>query len=65
MARRGQDRWSRAGVKAAPVLIATTPGLADTLARNWQKAARFYARFRITETMLRAGVRQAEALDVT
>ncbi len=36
--------------------MATTPGLADTFARDWQKAARFYARFGITEEMFRCGV---------
>jgi len=32
------------------------PGLAETLAIDWQKAARFYARFGITEAMFRNGV---------
>ena len=35
---------------------ATTPGLAETLARDSRKAARFYSRFGITEAMFRHGV---------
>ncbi len=36
--------------------IATTPGMAEMLARDGLKAARFYARFGITEEMFRDGV---------
>jgi hypothetical protein len=36
--------------------VATTPGLAETLARDGRKAARFYARFGITEGQFREGV---------
>jgi hypothetical protein len=36
-------------LKAARAVVATTPGLAETLARDWQRAARFYARFGITK----------------
>jgi hypothetical protein len=36
-------------VKTARVIVATTPGLAETLQRDWQKAARFYARIGVTE----------------
>jgi hypothetical protein len=43
-------------VKAARAMVATMPGLTETLQRDWQKAARFYARFDITETMFRHGV---------
>jgi hypothetical protein len=46
----------RARVKVARALVSTTPGLAETLSRDWQKAAQFYARHRITEAMLRHGV---------
>jgi hypothetical protein len=43
-------------VNAARVVVAITPGLAETLARDGRKAARFYARFRVTEAQLRHGV---------
>ncbi len=43
--------------KAARAVVATTPGLADVLQRDWQKAARFYARFGVTEAQFRQGVR--------
>ncbi len=46
----------RGRVKAARAMVATTPGLAETLARDWQKAARFYGRFGITETQFRQGI---------
>ncbi len=49
-------RETRSRVKAARALVATTPGLAIILARDWQKAARFYAGFGITEAMFRSGV---------
>ena len=45
----------RARVKAARAVVATTRGLAELLARDWRKAARFYARFGITEGMFRRG----------
>jgi hypothetical protein len=51
-----QLRDLRARVKAARALVATTPGMAETLARDWRKAAWFYARFEITEGMFRHGV---------
>jgi hypothetical protein len=41
----------RARVKVARAAVATTPGLAETLARDWQKAGRFYTRFGITEAV--------------
>jgi len=46
-------RELRGRVKAARALVATTPGLAETLQRDWQKAARFYARFGIDEGLFR------------
>jgi len=46
----------RARVKAARALVSRTPGLEDTIASDWKKAARFYAHFGITETMFLAGV---------
>jgi hypothetical protein len=36
--------------------VSATCGLTDTLAADWQKAARFYARFGITEAMFRKSV---------
>ena len=51
----------RGRVKAARALVATTPGLAETLQRDWQKAARFYARFEITETRFRHGVQSPDS----
>jgi hypothetical protein len=49
----------RARVKMARAVVSTTLGLGETLARDWQKAARFYARFRVTEAQFRYGVRDA------
>jgi len=40
-------------------VVATTPGLAEVLARDWRKAARFYARFAITEEQFRHRVTPA------
>ncbi len=51
-----QLRDLRARVKAARALVATTPGLAETLARDWRRAALLYARFGITESQFRHGV---------
>ena len=48
-ARRLRER--RARVKVARAVVATTPGLAETPAAEWQRAARFYARFGITEAI--------------
>jgi hypothetical protein len=39
----------RGRVKAARAVVSMTPVLAETLQRDWQRAARFYARFGITE----------------
>ncbi|HTS33532.1 MAG TPA: hypothetical protein VMI55_06305 [Thermoplasmata archaeon] len=36
--------------------VAARPGVAEALARDWRKAAWFYARFEITEAMRRHGV---------
>ena len=46
----------RGRVKAARAVVATTPGLADTLQRDRRKTARFYVRFGITEDQFRHGV---------
>lgn len=45
-------RW----VKAARAVVARKPGLAEVLAGNWQKAARFYANYGVTEGMFRQGL---------
>ncbi len=42
-----------ARVNAARAMVATTPSMAETLARDWRKAAWFYARFGITEAKCR------------
>jgi hypothetical protein len=46
----------RARVKAARALVATTPGMGETLASDWRKAAWFYARFGVTGGQFRRGV---------
>jgi hypothetical protein len=48
-----QLRDLRGRVKAARAIVTATPGLAETLACDWVKAACFYARFGITERMFR------------
>jgi hypothetical protein len=52
----GRLRELRAQVKAARAVVATTPGLAERLACDRRKAARFYVRFGITEEAFRHGV---------
>jgi len=49
-------REVRARVKAARAVVSATPGLAEIIASDWQKAARLYARFEITEARFRAQV---------
>ncbi|MGA7649795.1 MAG: hypothetical protein ACLPP2_05520 [Thermoplasmata archaeon] len=50
-----QLRQIRARVKAARAVVATTPGMAETLAGDWRKAAQFYRRIGIAEaTCLRS-----------
>ncbi|MGC2789301.1 MAG: hypothetical protein WA547_04510 [Thermoplasmata archaeon] len=46
----------RARVSAARALVATTPGLAGTIQRDWRKAGRSYTKFGITEEIFRRGV---------
>lgn len=46
----------RGRVKAARAAISTTAGAEEILRQDWVKAARFYARFRITEAMFLARV---------
>lgn len=40
----------------ARAVIGKTPGLDHILARDWRRAARFYARFGVTEELVRHGV---------
>jgi hypothetical protein len=49
-------REMRTRVKAARAVVSTTPGLSETLASDRKRAARFYARFGITERQYRVGV---------
>jgi hypothetical protein len=53
-------RELRARVKAARAVVAIAPGLAETLARDSRRAARFYARFGVTEKAFRNGVSAAD-----
>jgi len=46
----------RARMKAARPLVATTPGFTEFLRSDWQKAARIYTLFGITEAIFRYGV---------
>jgi hypothetical protein len=55
----------RARVKAARALVTATPGLCDTLSRDWRRAARFYARFGISEAQFRHGVRESDSEPTT
>jgi len=48
-------------VKAARAAISNGPGTAEVLRQDWVKAAHFYARFGITETMFRTGVPASES----
>ncbi|MGA7649165.1 MAG: hypothetical protein WBW40_00435 [Thermoplasmata archaeon] len=48
-------RGLRERIKAARAVVSTTPGLAEILSRDWMNAARFYARFGITEGQFRQG----------
>jgi len=47
----------RACVKRARAVVASTPGLAELLVSDWRRAGMFYAQYRVTEAMLRHGVR--------
>jgi hypothetical protein len=55
-------REMRARVKAARAIVVATPGPAETRERDWQKAARFYAKLRISETMFPEGVASVDFL---
>ena len=57
-----QIRDLRGRVKAARAVVSKTPGLAENLAKDWQKAARFYARFGVTDAMFQNGVPVGEPL---
>lgn len=50
----------RGRVKRARAFVSRTPGLAETLATDWEKAARFCARFGSTEAQSRHGVPPTE-----
>jgi hypothetical protein len=50
-------RELRAWVKGARAVVATTPGLAEVLLLDRRRAARFCARFGITEDYFHRGVR--------
>lgn len=52
----GDWRELRTRVKAARAVVTTTQGLAETLARGGRKAARFFARFGISEVLFQRGV---------
>lgn len=49
-------RELRGRVERARAVIGSNPGLAETLEVDWQKAARFHARFGTTEELVRHGV---------
>lgn len=42
-------REVRARVKAARAAVSSAPGLSDAVAGDWQRVARFYVRFRVSE----------------
>jgi len=46
----------RARVKAARALVASTPGLAETVVSDWRRAARFYSLHGVSESEFRHGV---------
>jgi hypothetical protein len=48
-------REPHASVKAARAVVSTVPGRAETLALDWRRAPRFYAKFGITEDRFRYG----------
>ena len=42
-------------MERARAVVASTPGLAETLAGDWREAARYYVMFSATEELLRYG----------
>jgi len=52
----------RGRVKPARAAISSTPGAEEVLRRDWVKAARFYAKFGITEAQFRHGVPSLDCL---
>ena len=64
---REAERRLRERVKQVRAVVASTPGLAEVLAGDWRKAARFFARLGIREGMFRNGVPFTEGakVDVT
>jgi hypothetical protein len=59
--RRVRDLRER--VKVARSVVAATPGLAENLQRDSQRAARFYTRFGVKEGQLRHGVPSTNAVE--
>ncbi len=53
----------RGRVKAARAVVTRTTGIAEILVADWKRAARFYARFGITETLFRRGVPAGDVPD--
>jgi hypothetical protein len=56
-------RELRARVKTARAVVALTPGLAETLQLDWERAARFYARHDVSKTQFNHGVPPATDAD--
>ena len=46
----------RGRMKTARAVVSTAPGLSEILRRDWGRAALFYSRFGIAETLYRGGV---------
>jgi len=44
-------------------VVTCTPGLAEMVQRDWARAARFYAKFGITESQFRHGVPSLELVE--
>ena len=59
----GQLHDLRGRVKAARAVVTCTPGLAEMVQRDWARAARFYAKFGITESQFRHGVPSLELVE--
>jgi hypothetical protein len=59
-----QLRDLRGRVKAARAVASATPGLKETLTRDWQKAACFYARFGIAAEQFLSGVPNGPVKDI-
>ena len=53
-------RELRARVNAASATLAASPGAAEVTQRDWQRAARFYTRFGLTEDSLLTGAQSVD-----